>query len=74
MLKTFPFKLEKKYSVLKFQVILLLDKQHEKVMPFSIQGSSGRKHLEAMWWVPEEAQLARLHWCWRFLPEVSEIQ
>jgi hypothetical protein len=27
-----------------------------------------------MWWVPEEAQLARLHWCWRFLPEVSEIQ
>lgn len=62
------------YSVPKFQVILLLDKQHEtRFFPtFSIEGSSGGKHLKAMRWIPEEAQLARLHWRWRFLLEVSQ--
>lgn len=62
------------YSLPKFQVIMLLDIQHEKqdFFPTLIQGSSGGKHLKAMRRVPAEAQLARLHRCWGLLFEVSQ--
>lgn len=63
------------YPIPKFQVIMLLDIQHEKqdFFPTLIQGSSGGKHLKAMRWVPAEAQLARLHRCWGLLLEVSQV-
>lgn len=40
---------------------------------FLIQGSSSGKYLQAMRWVPEEAQPAGLHRCWGLLLEVSWI-